>query len=227
MKAFEHLNDQELVALDQDQINHYIKLKKAETGIRIITLPDPPTYQDVPAPDLELYEACGFSFADKTKAQEIADTVNKHVSTALKIDYDWSRGGSDYKYAKPYDGSLETVEIKRAFSQPVYNSIRDIITSNKKIKDAWEVIKKEYDGEEEKAGEIVESIYDSITKARDRIELFRNYKVRIIEYLQLANGDRDIAWNFFDKAYSVEPSVKTMIMESQEYQDAINSYINA
>jgi hypothetical protein len=192
MKSFEHLNDQELVSLDQDQINHYIKLKKAETGIKIITLPDASIYQDVPAPDLELYEACGFSFADKTKAQEIADTVNKYISTTLKVDYDWSRGGSDYKYAKPYDGSLETVEIKRVFSQPVYNSIRDIITSNKKIKDAWDAIKKEYDDEEEKAGEIVESIYDGINEARARLEKFHNYKLRIdIGQLQCGQSSLD------------------------------------
>lgn len=227
MKSFEHLNDNELTTLSQEEINHYIKLKKAETGIKIITLPEAPSYQDLPPPDLELYEVNGFAFSDKEKAEEIADVLNKHIASSLRVDYDYSRGGSDYKYAKPFDGSLETIDIRRVYSRPVYNSIRDIIASNKKVKDAWTEIKSEYDSEEEKAGNISEDIYTKIQEARERIEKFKNYKLRIAEYLQLANGDRDIAWNFFDKAYAVEPSVKSMIMESSEYQDAVSSYINA
>jgi len=226
MKAFEHLNDQELVALTQDEINHRVKLKKAETGIKIITPPEMPTYQDIPAPDLELYEAAGYAFTDKAKAEEITSTINKHIVSAMKVDYDW-RNSSDYKYAKPYDGSLETVDIKRVFSQPTYNSIKDVIASNKKVKEAYEKLRKEYDDEDEKSTEIIDGIYDAINTAKVRIDQFRNYKTRIVEYLQLANGDRDIAWNFFDKAYSVEPSVKSMIMESPEYEEALNSYIKA
>jgi hypothetical protein len=228
MKTFEHLNDTELVSLTQDEINHYIKLKKAETGVRLLTLPDTPTYQDVPSPDVELYEVAGYAFADKQKAQEIADAINKNISLAFKVDYDyWGSGSSDYKYAKPYDGSLEAIGIQRVFSQPVYNSIKTVIASNKKVREAWEKLKSEYEAEDEKATEIVNNIYDAINPARDRLAQFQTYKTRITEYLQLANGDRDIAWNFFDKAYSVEPSVKSMIMESKEYQDALSSYIDA
>lgn len=227
MKTFEQLNDQELTSLTQEQIDFYIKLKKAETGIKIIALPDAPEQREVPAPDLEIFEVSGMSFTDRARAEEIAAAINKHITNALKVTYDYYRAGSDYQYAKPYEGSLETVEVKRVYSMPVYNSIKDIIASNKKVMDAWKEVERECKEEDEKASEIVDAIYDSIAKARERLEQFRNYKVRIVEYLQLANGDRDIAWNFFDKAYTVEPSVKNMIMESEEYQNAINSYINA
>jgi hypothetical protein len=228
MKTFEHLNDTELVELEQDHINHYIKLKKAESGVKLLTLPDTPTYQDIPVPDVELYEVAGYAFADKARAQEIADAINKNISSAFKLDYDyWGSGTSDYKYAAPYNGSLEAINIQRAFSQPVYNSIKTVIASNKKVREAWDKLKKEYDAEDEKSTEIVNGIYDAINAAKDRLVQFRTYKARIVEYLQLANGDRDIAWNFFDKAYSVEPSVKSMIMESEEYQSALNSYIKA
>lgn len=227
MKTFEQLNDSELVQLTQDEIDYYVKLKKAETGIRIINLPENPKYQDIPSPDLEMYEVSNYIFKEKEKAEEIANVINKHLSGAFTSSYDYYRSGSDTKYAKSYDGSLETVNIVRLYSQSMYNSIKDTVSSNKKIKEAYEKIEKEYDDENEKASEIVEKINQSIIEARERIQKFIDYKSRIVDYVKLANGDRDIAWNFFDKAYTVEPSVKNMIMESQEYKSAIDSYINA
>lgn len=228
MKIFQQLNDRELVELTQDQIDQYVKLKKAETGIKIINEPETPVYQDVPERDLELFEVNGYNFKDRAAAEEIASVINKHISSALKVDYDYYRGGSDYKYASAYSGSLETVNVLRVYSSPVYQSIKDILASNKKIKEAWEKVHGEYEDENTKASEIVEGVYEAIRQARERLEKFRTYKIHIVEYLQLANGDRDIAWNFFDKAYAIEPSVKSMIMESAEYNDAINTdYITA
>lgn len=227
MKPFEQLNDQELIALSDEQIDYYIKLKKAETGIKIINYPETPIYTDLVVPNLEMYEVAGRIFLEKEKAEEIASVINKHLASSFTKDYDYYRSNGKYQYAKPFDGSLETVSIVRLYSMSAYNSIKDAIQSNKKIEDAYNKIKDEYDEENEKATEIVDKIRDAIQEARERIALFHDYKVRIQEYLQLAAGDRDIAWNFFDKAYAVEASVKSMIMESPEYQATINSYIKA
>lgn len=227
MKTFEQLNDGELINLTNEEISHYIKLKKAETGIRIINLPETPTLQPIPEPDLETFEVLGYIFKEKEKAEEIAQTVNKYLSSAFKSDYDYWNGGNNHRYAKPFDGSLETVNIVRLYSVTVYNSIKDTLASNKKISDAYKKIEQEYKEEEEKSSGIVEDVYESISKARERIQKFIDFKSRIVDYIKLANGDKDIAWNFFDKAYSVEPSVKSMIMESDEYKDAINSYIKS
>ena len=108
-----------------------------------------------------------------------------------------------------------------------YNAIKDAIQSNKKIEDSYKEIKKAYDDEDEKASEIVETIREAISKARERVRQFQECKIRIVEYIQLANGNRDVAWNFFEKAYVIEPAVKNMILESPEYVNAINSYIKS
>lgn len=226
MKNFDQLNDLELVELKSEDIEKYIKLKKAEAGVKIVNYPATPEYQQIPVPDLEVFQVCGFSFTEREKAVEIAETINKHISSSLSVDYNW-RGDSRVKYAKPFSGSLAQVEVEKVYSWGVYESIKEIIESNARIEKAFKALKDEYEAEEDKAKELVDEVYNKINEAKERLEKFRNYKVRIIEYLQLANGDRDVAWNFFDKAYSVEPSVKSMIMESQEYQDAIDSYIKA
>ena len=226
-KTFEQLNDQELISLTGEQVDYYIKLKKAETGIKIIAFPEPPKYAELPAPDLEMYEVAERVFKEKEKAEEICSTINKHLGSSFTREYDYYRSNGDYKYAKPFNGSLETVNIVRLYSMPIYASIKDTIQSNQRVKEAYEKVKKAYDDEDEKAGEIVDSINQAIAKARERVELFRNYKVRIVEYIQLANGNRDVAWNFFEKAYAVEPAVKNMIMESGEYKAALDAYIKA
>jgi hypothetical protein len=227
MKTFEQLNDQELLALTDDQIEYYIKLKKAETGIKIISFPETPVYAEIPQPELEMYVVAGRVFNEKEKAEEIASVINKHLGSSFTKEYDYYRSGGNHKYAKPFDGSLETINIVRLYSMSTYNSIKDTIQSNKKIEDAYKEIKNAYDKEDEKASEIVEMIHSAIAKARECVQLFQNYKVRIVEYLQLANGNRDVAWNFFEKAYVVEPAVKNMILESPEYVNAVNSYIKA
>ena len=227
MKQFEILNDQELLALTDEQIDYYIKLKKAETGIKIIAFPESPVYAEIPQPELEMYEVAGRVFKEKEKAEEIASVINKHLGSSFTQEYDYYRSGGNHKYAKPFDGSLETINIVRLYSMSAYNAIKDAIQSNKKIEDSYKEIKKAYDDEDEKASEIVETIREAISKARERVRQFQEYKIRIVEYIQLANGNRDVAWNFFEKAYVIEPAVKNMILESPEYVNAINSYIKS
>lgn len=221
MKSFDDLNDTELLALTQDQIDHYIKIKKAETGIKLMVRPEVPTYQPVPDKDLDVYEVSGFFFKEREPAEEIASVINKHILNALKVTYDYYRGDTDYRYAAPYSGALENVSVSRIYSGPLYQTIKDTIASNKKIKEAYEEVEKAYDDEEEKAIEIVDAVYLAIREARERLEKFNNYKKHIVEYLTLANGDTAIAWNFFDKAYTVDETIKAAIMESEEYQTAI------
>ncbi len=226
MKPFEQLNDAELVSLSGEQVLDYIKLKKAETGIKIIARPDEPKYQILPDPDLTLYEVCGFCFKDQAVAASVCAAINGALKDAYKLDYNW-RGSNRVEYAKTFTGSLEQVEMKLVYSMPVYDSIRDVLTSNTRIEEAYKKVKDAFDEEEEKSESIIAGIHDAITNARERIAMFREYKSHIIEYLKLANGNREVAWNFFDKAYPVEPGVKAMIMESPEYIQAIESYTKA
>lgn len=223
-KSFELLNDSELLNLTQEDIDWYVKLKKAEAGIRIVAAPETPVYRSIPEKDVTLYEVCGFHFPDQETAQEIANFVNGRILGAMRVDYDWNRGGSDFKYAAPYSGGLVNVDIVKCFSRATYDSIKDVILSNKKIEEAYKSLKSEFDEQEEKATEIVEKIYEAITKAKERKQQYETYITRIQEYLRLANGNTEVAWNFFEKAYTIEPLVKNKILESEEYKQAIAGY---
>jgi hypothetical protein len=98
------------------------------------------------------------------------------------------------------------------------------LISNKKIEDAYKDLKNEYDQQEEASSEIVEKIYGAIIGARERKQQYEEYLTRIQEYLRLSNGDTTVAWNFFEKAYTIEPTVKNRILESEEYINAVAGY---
>jgi hypothetical protein len=223
-KPFEQLTDKELLELTQDQIDWYIKLKKAEAGIRIVVCPETPEYRQIPDKDFTLYEVCGYHFEDRETAEEIARAVNGKITKAYKVDYDYYRGGSDHKYAKPYEGNLVDVNIVTVYKKETYFGIKDILISNKKIEDAYKDLKNEYDQQEEASSEIVEKIYGAIIGARERKQQYEEYLTRIQEYLRLSNGDTTVAWNFFEKAYTIEPTVKNRILESEEYINAVAGY---
>lgn len=223
LKIFDQLTDNELLELTQEQIDWYIKLKKAESGIRIITCPTMPETREIPGTDLVLYDVSGFNFIDRETAEEVSKFINSKIAKAYTVDYDWGVG-SDKKYAKPFTGNLVDVKLENVYSETTYNSIKNILISNEKIMRAFKDLKNEYDDMEEKATEIVDKIYNTINEARGRKQQYEEYVIRIQEYLRLANGDTKVAWNFFDKAYEIEPTVKNRIMESEEYNKAVDGY---
>lgn len=224
IKAFEQLTDKELLELTDEQIDWYVKLKKAENGVRILVEPIVPEYQSVPETDMTLYCVSGHCFLDQNVAMEIAKAINAHVVDSFRVDYDYYGSGSEYKYGKHDDTRMEDVEVKRVYQKATYDSINSVLVSNKKIKERYEALLSEYNQENDKSKELIDRIYTTISSARERVEQFSQYKIRIVEYLRLSNGDVDVAWNFFDKAYAIDPQVKSKIMESEEYQEAIKSY---
>jgi len=225
LKTFETLTDQELLVLTQEQIDWYIKLKKAEAGIRIVLCPETPEYRGIPDRDFTLYDVCGFNFEDRETAEEIASVINSKVTKAFKVEYDYYGGGSEHKYAKPYEGNLVDVKIETVYKQQTYNGIKDILISNKKIEKAYLELKSEYDEQEEASSEIVEKIYQTISEAKERKEKFENYLIRIQEYLRLSNGDVTVAWNFFEKAYEIDVAMKNSIISNETYLECISGYV--
>jgi len=222
-KLFEQLTDKELLELTQEQIDWYIKLKKAEAGIRIISCPAMPEYREIPKTDMILYDVVGFNFIDRETAEEVAKVINSFISKAYAVNCNWDVG-SDFKYAKPFTGNLVDVKLENVFSELTYNSIKDILISNEKIKKVYNSLREEYNEMNDKATEIIDKIYETINLARTRKEQYEQYIIRIQEYLRLANGDTAVAWNFFEKAYEIEVAVKNKILESEEYLSAVAGY---
>lgn len=222
-KKFELLTDEELINLTEEQIDWYIALKKAEKGIRILKCPESPKYREIPEPNFTVYGILDLYFKDREIAQEISDFINERIEKSYTSNYDWSID-SNKCYANLFNGHLKQVEVKTLYDKDTYNSIKDILISNKKIKEAYEKIKDEYDEYNENVQELVNEIYDKINEAKKRKEDFNEYLVKIQEYLQLANGDKDVAWKFFNKAYTIENTVKNKIIEHEDYLETLKGY---
>lgn len=223
LKPFETLTDEELLALTREQIDWYIKLKKAEAGVRIVNCPETPQYRAIPDKDMTLFDVAGFNFEDRETAEEVAKLINSKISKAYRVDYEWSMG-SDKQYARPYEGNLVDVKIENVYKQETYNGIKDVLVSNKKIEKAYQEIKDEYDEQESKSSDIINNIYNKIDEARRRKQDFEMAVERIKEYLRLSNGDTNIAWAFYEKAYEIDVATKNKVLANEDYLTTVKGY---
>lgn len=221
MKALENMTDAELTALTDEEIDDIIKLKKAEAGIKILRLPVYPELRPIPTPDVEVYEVAGYAFTDKEIAQKFANDTNDVIPSAVRVGYDYWHGSSRQEYVTGKEASLVQIEVKHVHSSLQYASIKDAVTSNKRVEEAYEKVKKEYDEEEERAKDIASGVFDRVQGARDRINEVAGHVEHIVEYLKLSNGDVEVAWNFLKKAYVIDPEVENQVRASEEYQVAI------
>lgn len=224
MKSIENLTDAELLALTDEAIAGHIRLRKAEEGIRILPEPICPTLKEINGPDIQVFEIAGYAFHEREKAEEIAAVINKYVPQSTSIDYDYYRGDGKYRYTKANNTNLVHVAVENVYSPAKYAEIRDAVESNKRVKDSFDKTKDEYDTETEKAADIVTAIYDRIQGARDRANELENHKLNIANYLELAQGDVEVAWNFFKKAYVITPEMENLVRSSDAYQAEVAKY---
>lgn len=224
MRSIENLTDTELLALTDEEVTSHIRLRKAEEGIRILPEPVLPALKEIAGPDIQVFEIAGYAFHEREKAEEIANVINKHVPQSTSIDYDYYRGDGKYRYTKANNTALVSVAVEQVYSPTKYSEIRDAVESNKRIQESYNKVKREYDDETDKAADIVSAIYDRIQGARDMANEVENHKLNIGNYLELAQGDVEVAWNFFKKAYVISPEMENLVRASEEYQVEVNKY---
>lgn len=224
VKPFNQLGDKELIALTEPEIEYYINLKKAETGVKLIAPPEVPTYQTLPEKDFVVYGAAGFYFDTQEAAQAVAFAVNQQASGLYNLSYDYYNSDRKDQYASKDESDLAAVTVTHCYSRATYDRIKHIMASNKRIKEAYETMEQEYKAEVDKSTDLIADIRNAISNAYDRIAKIESYKDYIREYLRLANGNAETAWNFFKKAYTVTPEEENKILESEEYLEALRSY---
>lgn len=207
MKPFEELTRDELANLTEEQIKKYMLLAKAEAGVKIIEQPTPPPGVSVVASDV-YFETSQFGIKSRDRAliQEIADFINARVDRLVKTDYDWRRG-YEYTSLEPF-GTVLGVDPKRAFTPSELSLVDEQLASLKGRKDAYEKRKKEYEAERAKSDEIQNEIWSKVNEATAEWHRVSEMKRRFQEYLELAEGDREKAIRFFEKANYLMPEEK-------------------
>ena len=96
------MTDQEILALTEEDVQKLIKLRMMEEGIKIMDKPKIPELFEIEPADIQYFSIPlldGFAFTDINEATKVAEIL-KSAKSLRKVDYDWNKLGSDYKFLK-------------------------------------------------------------------------------------------------------------------------------
>lgn len=102
MKGITEMTEQEILALTEEDVQKMIKLRMMEEGIKIMDKPKIPELFEIEPADIQYFSIPlldGFAFTDINEATKVAEIL-KSAKSLRKVDYDWNKLGSDYKFLK-------------------------------------------------------------------------------------------------------------------------------
>jgi hypothetical protein len=197
------LTDKEVLALTDEQVAKYVDYECALKGAPM--LPTPAGIKPVantPAPDITAFKIAGFYTLDAAQAERILDAINSGIVYESKYQ------GSDYSccYLSPitvdsyYFPKIETAQFHSAEQWDRIKDDRASIAS--KLKE-WEELDNAYSDALNKRADISDDIWEYVgavrAKAREMDTLRNDFK----RYLELAEGNKRIAFNFLKKVKDV------------------------
>lgn len=100
MKGITEMTEQEILALTEEDVQKLIKLRMMEEGIKIMDKPEVPELFEIEPADLKVFTIPffeGYAFTDMEEANAVAEAL-RNAKTLRKVEYDWNKLGSDYKY---------------------------------------------------------------------------------------------------------------------------------
>ena len=199
MKPFNTLSEQELVALDEEQIQRYIDFACAEDGVPLLPfLPPEPAAIDF-KPDAKYYSV-GHSLHFRTaeEAARVMETIkaNNPVDTGY-ISTPGSVTSTTIATGKPYI----TISESDAFSAGRAAELKDALAAAKREEEVYQKAKHAYDAAVTQRASYADEIRSKIGEAWEthtrREEIRRAYE----RYLDLAGGQPSIATRFLSNAY--------------------------
>ena len=189
---YSDLSEQERAALSQDEIERFIKIELMEEGIKEIEKPEPFGLQEPKLAKKKFYGVSGDLFTTPGNAE-------KYIQLRPSIkDYDYDVG-SAFSYAEPRDAlNIEVVEL---FDKSEVRERADELHTYSREKARWDARMSKYElylyQRNKIANKITEDWLACMTRAEEDAEVRRAFT----EYLDLANGDSEVAMKFLEKTY--------------------------
>ena len=223
MKKINEMTEQEILALSEQDIQNMIKFRMMEEGIKIIDKPKKPELFEIEPADQKVYVIPilnGYAFTDFAEAQKVADAL-REAKSFRKVDYDWNKLGSDFKYLEKKDrytyddtGDFGISEI-RVYSNKLYASIVDFAAQNKAMNKQVEKDMKAYDDAYAAASDITLEVRSRVTEVREKYErLERLMRSFVNDYYPLSNNNEEMAMKFMSKAYMLTDKEEKYILEN-------------
>lgn len=228
MKQITELSEAEILQITTEQINKMIQFKMAEAGIKILTKPVEPIYQELPKKTILLYDVSGITylFSDKLIAEDEGQALQAASSKMKSSSY----VGNDYTHKKvknldEYDlRSIGKVTEVLLYSTDGAIQADEISKTNKQLKTQYETLLSEFKSNETEADYIRVEIWDKFKQVHAKHNTMADMKYQYEWYLDLAEGNKKIALNFLKKAYSIDEETECYV-QGKEYKQPAEQVI--
>ena len=199
MKRLEDYTREELINITDEEKKLLIEIEAMCEGVEI---PEEPKYleeQFVDRPDMEVYEVevDTLYYTSKEEAEKVVSFLNS--TSRGRLDYKYENG-YDRKYYEPVDG-LVSAKAMRAYSYEKYHQIGQLLKANKKVKEVNDKLKSNYNDAIKGYNNIVAEVQEAIDEAIYAQQKEEHYKTAYARYIELANGDKEVAQKFFRNTY--------------------------
>ena len=223
MKKINEMTEQEILALSEQDIQNMIKFSMMEEGIKIIDKPKKPILFEIEPADQKVYVIPilnGYAFTDFAEAQKVADAL-RGAKSFRKVDYDWNKLGSDFKYLEKKENYTFTnaddfsVNETHVYSSKLYASIVDFAAQNKAMNEQVEKDMKAYNDAYAAASEITLEIRSRVTEVREKYERLERLTHSFAnDYYPLSDNNDEMAMKFMSKAYTLTREEEKYILEN-------------
>lgn len=199
MKRFYEMDETELLALDEETTMKLIDYECALEGVPMLPpAPGPEPAKVTATPDATLYTVAGQKTLDHEQAKRILDACNSgqlYETSYPRNDYQtlFLTPLSEKSYGAP------KIETSQVHSAEQWDRIKNEYTSFSERMDEWNAINKNYQAALKERSSITDDVYSKISDARRHS--FERDRVReeFARYMELAEGNRQIALNFLQK----------------------------
>lgn len=211
MKEIEDMTQDEIIALNDNDLEFLVKRRLAENGVKMMPAVESPTYPELPSKELKLFrcDLFGFESDDETFIHALIKTIDEHAPKIFFVDHDYGFDQDfaqtlgqkiDSAYNHPYD-----VKTRRVYPKSIEPDIREKLQEVKSLKKEYEELKKDYEANARAAQAYREDIMNVYREAQ-AVEHYRKRYLQLLEkdYLPLAEENREVALNFLTKAYESE-----------------------
>lgn len=204
MLNFDELNQEQLAALTESELNEYVKVELMKEGLDI-AVEDPGEYT-VPSPKLKTTKY--YTIEVTNGYSSFGDLYFRTLSQAEKFialqpmthGTDWD-AGREFKFMVQKELVISAVELYDE------NEVREnlpVIIKYKESKKIHSEKANNYKQWRNRRNNIYSKIYDAWRKAVEKQNSIDKVKTTWSEYLTLANGDSTVAMAFLEKAYGTE-----------------------
>lgn len=205
---FEDLTRDQILTLTEEDIKYYTQYRLAQEGVVLPPYPgDKPEAIEFPDPTEVVYECRGILLTDIKEAQAIAT-----LESVVYEDYDYNID-SNKKYVTDevrYGNENTGVKKKVLYKKSVVDGHRDSLKRNKQERDAWDSDNSAYTKAIKESDSISSFIGDICYQVATENSFIQRATDQYDSLLALAEGNEQIAYNFFVKAFPIESTVQKL-----------------